>query len=153
MKPPILGLEWDDGNFAKCQKHGVSPEEIEDVLDDMEKEATRKIDGSRRKWAGAFAITATAIGSQRTTSGKGLMASLVPTDGPAMLMLGIGGATATYSWLRNKWASESDNDEGHEKHLKSDIKRAMEIMAKNRDSATRRAARHPERGLKPALAY
>jgi uncharacterized DUF497 family protein len=32
MKPPILGLEWDDGNFAKCQKHGVSPEEIEDVL-------------------------------------------------------------------------------------------------------------------------
>jgi uncharacterized DUF497 family protein len=29
---PILGLEWDDGNFAKCQKHGVTPEEIEDVL-------------------------------------------------------------------------------------------------------------------------
>jgi uncharacterized DUF497 family protein len=29
---PILGLDWDNGNFAKCQKHGVTPEEIESVL-------------------------------------------------------------------------------------------------------------------------
>jgi uncharacterized DUF497 family protein len=29
---PILGLEWDESNYAKCQKHGVTPEEIEDVL-------------------------------------------------------------------------------------------------------------------------
>jgi uncharacterized protein len=26
------GLDWDDGNLAKCQKHGVSIEEIEAVF-------------------------------------------------------------------------------------------------------------------------
>lgn len=28
----IAGIEWDEGNSAKCQKHGVSKEEIESVL-------------------------------------------------------------------------------------------------------------------------
>lgn len=28
----VKGIEWDDGNFSKCQKHGVSIEEIEEVL-------------------------------------------------------------------------------------------------------------------------
>ncbi len=28
------GLDWDDGNLTKCQKHGVSIEEIEEVLSD-----------------------------------------------------------------------------------------------------------------------
>lgn len=26
------GFDWDDGNVAKCQKHGVSVEEIESVF-------------------------------------------------------------------------------------------------------------------------
>jgi uncharacterized DUF497 family protein len=26
------GLDWDEGNLAKCQKHGVSVEEIEAVF-------------------------------------------------------------------------------------------------------------------------
>ena len=25
----VAGLEWDNGNWDKCQKHGVSPAEIE----------------------------------------------------------------------------------------------------------------------------
>jgi uncharacterized protein len=28
----IAGFDWDDGNLAKCQKHGVSIEEIEAVF-------------------------------------------------------------------------------------------------------------------------
>ena len=28
----IAGFDWDDGNWPKCGKHGVSPEEIEQVL-------------------------------------------------------------------------------------------------------------------------
>ena len=28
----ISGFEWDDGNWPKCGKHGVSQEEIEQVL-------------------------------------------------------------------------------------------------------------------------
>lgn len=28
----IIGIEWDDGNWKKCQNHGVSIEEIEEVL-------------------------------------------------------------------------------------------------------------------------
>ena len=28
----IAGFEWDDGNWPKCGKHGVSREEIEQVL-------------------------------------------------------------------------------------------------------------------------
>jgi uncharacterized DUF497 family protein len=28
----ISGFEWDDGNWPKCGKHGVSREEIEQVL-------------------------------------------------------------------------------------------------------------------------
>ena len=29
---PISGFDWDDGNRAKCRKHGVSLAEIEDVF-------------------------------------------------------------------------------------------------------------------------
>lgn len=29
----IAGVEWDDGNWPKCGKHGVSQEEIEHVLE------------------------------------------------------------------------------------------------------------------------
>lgn len=32
MIEPFAGFEWDDGNRAKCHKHGVSLGEIEDVL-------------------------------------------------------------------------------------------------------------------------
>lgn len=32
MKNRIAGFDWDDGNMAKCQKHGVSIEEIEAAL-------------------------------------------------------------------------------------------------------------------------
>jgi uncharacterized protein len=32
MKDRIAGFDWDDGNTTKCQKHGVSIEEIEAVL-------------------------------------------------------------------------------------------------------------------------
>ena len=28
----ITGFDWDDGNWPKCDKHGVSREEIEQVL-------------------------------------------------------------------------------------------------------------------------
>jgi uncharacterized protein len=28
----ILGFDWDEGNWPKCGKHGVSQEEIEEVL-------------------------------------------------------------------------------------------------------------------------
>jgi uncharacterized DUF497 family protein len=28
----ILGFDWDEGNWPKCGKHGVSREEIEEVL-------------------------------------------------------------------------------------------------------------------------
>jgi len=28
----ITGIEWDEGNWPKCGKHGVSREEIEGVL-------------------------------------------------------------------------------------------------------------------------
>jgi len=27
--PLIAGFEWDDGNLAKCQRHGVTAEDIE----------------------------------------------------------------------------------------------------------------------------
>ena len=33
MKDRIAGFDWDEGNTAKCQKHGVSIEEIEAVLE------------------------------------------------------------------------------------------------------------------------
>ena len=29
---PVAGFEWDDGNLAKCQKHGLTSEEIEAVF-------------------------------------------------------------------------------------------------------------------------
>lgn len=29
----IGGFDWDDGNIEKCQKHGVSAEDIEDVFE------------------------------------------------------------------------------------------------------------------------
>ena len=28
----VAGFDWDDGNWTKCGKHGVSVEEIEQVL-------------------------------------------------------------------------------------------------------------------------
>jgi uncharacterized DUF497 family protein len=31
----IAGIQWDDGNWPKCGKHGVSRAEIEQVLLDM----------------------------------------------------------------------------------------------------------------------
>ena len=31
----IAGVEWDEGNWPKCGKHGVSQEEIEFVLENM----------------------------------------------------------------------------------------------------------------------
>lgn len=33
MNFEFAGFDWDDGNTAKCQKHGVSITEIEDVLE------------------------------------------------------------------------------------------------------------------------
>jgi len=32
MNMKIAGFDWDDGNWPKCGKHGVSREEIEQVL-------------------------------------------------------------------------------------------------------------------------
>ena len=32
IKSIIYGFDWDKGNLGKCQKHGVSIEEIEEVL-------------------------------------------------------------------------------------------------------------------------
>jgi uncharacterized protein len=32
MKMKITGFDWDDGNWPKCGKHGVSREEIEQVF-------------------------------------------------------------------------------------------------------------------------
>lgn len=28
----IDGFDWDEGNLAKCRKHGLSPQEIEEIL-------------------------------------------------------------------------------------------------------------------------
>ena len=28
----VAGFDWDDGNLAKCAKHGVATAEIEEVL-------------------------------------------------------------------------------------------------------------------------
>jgi uncharacterized DUF497 family protein len=33
MNPVVGGFQWDRGNRAKCQKHGVSVAEIEQVFD------------------------------------------------------------------------------------------------------------------------
>lgn len=32
MKRGIAGFEWDDGNWPKCAKHGVSKTEIEEIF-------------------------------------------------------------------------------------------------------------------------
>ena len=32
MDRPVAGFDWDDGNIAKCEKHGVSRQEIEFAL-------------------------------------------------------------------------------------------------------------------------
>jgi uncharacterized protein len=32
MKAKVTGFDWDDGNWPKCAKHGVSQDEIEQVL-------------------------------------------------------------------------------------------------------------------------
>lgn len=29
---PLTGLDWDDGNLTKCQRHGVSVEEIAELF-------------------------------------------------------------------------------------------------------------------------
>ena len=34
MLDDIAGFDWDSGNIEKCQKHGVSVDEIEAVFDD-----------------------------------------------------------------------------------------------------------------------
>jgi hypothetical protein len=31
MLPPFEGFDWDDGNRAKCVKHGLTIEQIESV--------------------------------------------------------------------------------------------------------------------------
>ncbi|MGH9655087.1 MAG: BrnT family toxin [Bryobacteraceae bacterium] len=33
MSESFAGFDWDAGNLAKCQKHGVSAEEIESLFD------------------------------------------------------------------------------------------------------------------------
>ena len=33
MSEPLAGFDWDAGNLAKCQQHGVSVEEIEALFD------------------------------------------------------------------------------------------------------------------------
>jgi len=33
MEGPIAGFDWDDGNSAKCRRHGVSADEIEDLFE------------------------------------------------------------------------------------------------------------------------
>ena len=32
MMPPFEGFDWDEGNRAKCTKHGLSVEQIESVF-------------------------------------------------------------------------------------------------------------------------
>ena len=32
MKSSVAGFDWDEGNWPKCGKHGVSKAEIEHVL-------------------------------------------------------------------------------------------------------------------------
>ncbi len=32
MGAPVAGFDWDEGNRAKCQKHGVSVREIEELF-------------------------------------------------------------------------------------------------------------------------
>jgi uncharacterized protein len=33
MLKSVSGFDWDDGNIAKCRKHGVSVEEIEALFE------------------------------------------------------------------------------------------------------------------------
>ena len=33
MDVKVSGFDWDDGNRAKCQKHGVSPAEVEALFE------------------------------------------------------------------------------------------------------------------------
>jgi uncharacterized DUF497 family protein len=33
MSTALSGFDWDDGNRAKCQAHGVSPAEVEALFD------------------------------------------------------------------------------------------------------------------------
>ncbi|HEY2133892.1 MAG TPA: BrnT family toxin [Acetobacteraceae bacterium] len=32
MSNAVIGFEWDDGNIAKCQKHGLTQSDIESVF-------------------------------------------------------------------------------------------------------------------------
>jgi len=32
MTQPVVGFDWDNGNWPKCAKHGVSKAEIEEVF-------------------------------------------------------------------------------------------------------------------------
>jgi uncharacterized protein len=33
MNSGVAGFDWDDGNRAKCEQHGVAPEEVEALFD------------------------------------------------------------------------------------------------------------------------
>jgi len=33
MRGAVAGFDWDDGNRAKCLRHGVSPSEVESLFD------------------------------------------------------------------------------------------------------------------------
>jgi uncharacterized DUF497 family protein len=33
MEPTVAGFNWNSGNLAKCQKHGVSIEEVEALFE------------------------------------------------------------------------------------------------------------------------
>ena len=33
MTPTVSEFDWDDGNRAKCQQHGVSPAQVEGLFD------------------------------------------------------------------------------------------------------------------------
>jgi hypothetical protein len=45
MTPEVVGVEWDEGNRDKCQKHGVSIEEIEALFRDPTASIQRLIPG------------------------------------------------------------------------------------------------------------
>ena len=43
MQEPASGFAWDRGNLEKCQKHGVSSDEIEALLRSDPRVASRPI--------------------------------------------------------------------------------------------------------------
>jgi uncharacterized DUF497 family protein len=65
MNTDVHGFDWDDGNQAKCQKHGLSLAEIEWVLrhgllritdDDRHSLEEQRLIGMGRTEAGRFAL-------------------------------------------------------------------------------------------------